>query len=308
LPFVIAGRPLEGTAHGGGGWVTVSPGYFDVFKIPVRRGRADTERDTRNAPPVVIINEAMAQQFWPKSDPLNDRLIIGRNVMKEFAGEPERQIIGVVGNVRDGGLNNDPQPTMYIAQGQVPDGANALNVRLSPIAWVVRTRVEPHSVSARIQEALREASGLPVSNIRTMEEVVSRSTSRDRFNMWLMTVFGGAALLLAAIGIYGLMAYSVAQRTQEIGIRLALGADIGQVRRMVVFQGLRLAVAGVAIGLVTAFLLSRVLAAFLFGVTARDPLVFITVPILLTAVALLAVWLPARRASKVNPLLALRYE
>ncbi len=141
-----------------------------------------------------------------------------------------------------------------------------------------------------------------------MSEVVSRSTSRDRFNMWLMTVFGSAALLLAAIGIYGLMAYSVAQRTQEIGIRLALGADAGQVRRMVVFQGLRLAIVGVVIGLVTAFLLSRVLAAFLYGVTARDPLVFVTVPILLTAVALLAVWLPARRASKVNPLLALRYE
>jgi len=308
LPFVIAGRPLEGTAHGGGGWLTISPGYFDVFKIPVKRGRAFTERDTRNAPAVVIINEAMANQFWPKSDPLNDRLIIGRNVMKEFADEPERQIIGVVGNVRDGGLNNDPQPTMYIAQGQVPDAANALNVRLTPMAWVVRTRVEPHSVSAQVQEALREASGLPVSDIRTMSEVVSRSTSRDRFNMWLMTVFGTTALLLAAIGIYGLMAYSVAQRTQEIGIRLALGADLGQVRRMVVFQGLRLAIAGVVIGLVTAFLLSRVLAAFLYGVTARDPLVFVTVPILLTLVALLAVWLPARRASKVNPLLALRYE
>jgi putative ABC transport system permease protein len=308
LPFVIAGRPLEGTAHGGGGWLTISPGYFDVFKIPVKRGRAFTERDTRNAPPVVIINEAMAQQFWPKGDPLDDRLIIGRSVMREFADEPERQIIGIVGNVRDGGLNNDPQPTMYIAQGQVPDAANALNVRLTPIAWVVRTKVEPHSVSAPIQEALREASGLPVSDIRTMGEVVSRSTSRDRFNMWLMTVFGAAALLLAAIGIYGLMAYSVAQRTQEIGIRLALGADSGQVRRMIVFQGLRLAIVGVGIGLATALLLSRVLAAFLYGVTAQDPLVFVTVPILLTGVAFLAVWLPARRASRVNPLLALRCE
>jgi putative ABC transport system permease protein len=308
LPFVIAGRPLEGTAHGGGGWLTISPGYFDVFKIPVKRGRAFTERDTRNAPPVVIINEAMAQQFWPKGDPLDDRLIIGRSVMREFADEPERQIIGIVGNVRDGGLNNDPQPTMYIAQGQVPDAANALNVRLTPIAWVVRTKVEPHSVSAPIQEALREASGLPVSDIRTMGEVVSRSTSRDRFNMWLMTVFGAAALLLAAIGIYGLMAYSVAQRTQEIGIRLALGADSGPVRRLIVFQGLRLAIVGVGIGLATALLLSRVLAAFLYGVTAQDPLVFVTVPILLTGVAFLAVWLPARRASRVNPLLALRCE
>ena len=308
LPFIIIGRPLEGPSHGGGGWLTVSPGYFEVFKIPVKRGRSFTERDTRSAPPVVIINEAMARQFWPKGDPLTERLAIGRGGMPEFAQEPEREIIGVVGDVRDGGLNNDPFPTMYIPQGQVPDAANALNVRLSPMAWVVRTRVEPHSVSAAVQEALREASGLPVSNIRTMDEVVSVSTSRDRFNMWLMTVFGASALLLAAIGIYGLMAYSVAQRTQEIGIRLALGAGASQVKNMVVLQGLRLAVVGVAIGLTAAFLLSRVLSSFLFGVTPRDPAVFTIVPVVLTAVALLAVWLPARRASRVDPILALRYE
>jgi predicted permease len=308
LPFVIVGRPLEGTSHGGGGWLTISPGYFDVFRIPVKQGRAFTDRDTRNAPPVVIINEAMARQFWPKSDPLSDRLVIGRHVMREFASEPERQIIGVVGNVRDGGLNDEPGPTMYIPQGQVPDAANALNVRLTPIAWVLRTKVEPHSVSAAVQEALREASGLPVSDIRTMSEVVSRSTSRDRFNMWLMTVFGASALLLAAIGIYGLMAYTVAQRTQEIGIRLALGAEARQVKNMVVLQGLRLAIAGVALGLVSAFLLSRVLAALLYGVSARDPAVFVIVPVLLTSVAVLAVWLPARRASRVDPIVALRYE
>jgi predicted permease len=308
LPFIIVGRPLEGPSHGGGGWLTVSPGYFEVFKIPVKRGRSFTERDTRSAPPVVIINEAMARQFWPKGDPLTERLAIGRGGMPEFAQEPEREIIGVVGDVRDGGLNSDPFPTMYIPQGQVPDAANALNVRLSPMAWVVRTRVEPHSVSAAVQEALREASGLPVSNIRTMDEVVSLSTSRDRFNMWLMTVFGASALLLAAIGIYGLMAYSVAQRTQEIGIRLALGAGASQVKNMVVLQGLRLAVVGVAIGLTAAFLLSRILSSFLFGVTPRDPAVFTIVPAVLTAVALLAVWVPARRASRVDPILALRYE
>jgi putative ABC transport system permease protein len=308
LPFIIVGRPLEGTAHGGGGWLTTSPGYFDVFKIPVKQGRAFDDRDTKNAPPVVIINEAMARQYWPKGDPLSDRLAIGRGVMREFADEPERQIIGVVGDVRDGGLSSDPNPTMYIPQGQVPDAANALNVRLTPIAWVVRTRVEPHSVSAAVQEQLREASGLPVSDIRTMSEVVSRSTSRERFNMWLMTIFGGSALLLAAIGIYGLMAYSVAQRTQEIGIRLALGAEANQVKRMVVFQGLRLTLAGVVIGLGASFLLTKIIASQLFGVQPRDPMVFSAVPILLALVALLAVWLPARRASRVDPILALRYE
>ena len=308
LPFVIVGRPLEGPSHGGGGWLTVSPGYFDVFQIPVTRGRALTERDTSSSPPVVIINEAMAQRFWPESDPLNDRLIIGRNVMREFADEPERQIIGVVGNLRDRGLNNDPGPAMYIPQAQVPDAANALNVRLSPMAWVVRTQVEPMSLSAAVQEELRQASGLPVSDIRSMEEVVSRSTSRQRFNMLLMTVFGCSALLLAAIGIYGLMAYSVEQRTQEIGIRLALGAGTGDVRKMVVLQGMRMAMVGVAVGLASAFGLTRFIASFLFGVEAWDPIVFTAVPVLLAAVALLAVWLPARRASRVSPMNALRYE
>jgi len=308
LPFIISGRPLEGPFHGSGRWQTVSPGYFEVFNIPVKRGRTFNDRDDGKGPAVAIINEALARQFFEKSDPLNERLVIGRGVMREFKDEPERQIIGVVSDIRDGSLNSDPQPTMYIPQAQVPDAANALNVRLSPMAWVVRTKVEPHSVSNPVQEQLRQATGLPVTAVRTMDEVISRSTSRDRFFMWLMTLFGSAALLLAAIGIYGLMAYSVAQRTQEIGIRLALGAETGQVRRMVVFQGMRLAVLGVAIGLAAAFGLTRFLESFLFGVTAQDPLVFVVVPLLLTAVAILAVWLPARRASRVSPILALRYE
>jgi putative ABC transport system permease protein len=308
LPFLIVGRPADGPFHGGGSWMTVSPGYFEVFKIPVTRGRSFTELDRGGSPGVVIINEAMARQYWPKADPLNQRLVIGRGIMREFADEPERQIIGVVGDTRDGGLNNEPGPAMYIPQAQVPDAANALNVRLTPMAWVVRTQVEPYSVSAAIQEQLRQATGLPVADVRTMTEVVSLSTSRERFNMWLMTVFGVSALLLAAIGVYGLMAYSVEQRTQEIGIRLALGAQATQVKNMVVFQGMRLALAGVAVGLGAALWLVRVISTFLYGVTARDPLVFVGVPVLLTAVAFVAVWLPARRASVVDPLVALRYE
>jgi putative ABC transport system permease protein len=308
LPFIIVGRPLEGPSHGGGGWLTVSPGYFEVFKIPVKRGRTFNDRDTGQSPAVVIINESMARQFWPKGDPLNDRLAIGRGVMREFKEEPERQIIGIVADIRDGGLNNNPQPTMYIPQSQVPDAANALNVRLTPMAWVVRTRGEPQALSSAIQEKLRQSTGLPVTDVRSMSEVVSLSTSRDRFYMWLMTVFGSSALLLAAIGIYGLMAYSVAQRTQEIGIRLALGAEASQVKNMVVWQGLRLTLAGVVIGLASAFGLTRLIATLLYGVTARDPIVFTSVPLVLGAVAMLAVWLPARRASRVDPIFALRYE
>ena len=307
LPFVIAGRPLEnGPFHGGGGWTTISPGYFEVFKVPVKRGRLFTDRDNSGSTPVVIINEAMARQFWPKADPLNDRLIIGRGVMREFATESERQIVGVVADTRDGGLRSDPQPQMFIPQAQVPDAANALNVRLTPVAWVVRTQTDPNSMSQAIQEQLRQATGLPVANVRSMEEVVSRATSREQFNMWLMSIFGVSALALASIGIYGLMAYSVQQRTQEIGIRLALGAQGTQLEKMVVFQGLRLAVIGIAIGLAASFALARVIATLLFGVTTRDPLVFAGVPVLLAVVAILAVWIPARRAGRVDPVIALR--
>jgi putative ABC transport system permease protein len=307
LPFIVVGRPLDnGPYHGGGGWMTVSPGYFEVFRIPARRGRTITERDDRNGPPVVVINETMARQFFPKADPLGQRLVIGRGVMREFAEEPERQIVGIVADTRDAGLDADPQPMMFIPQAQVPDAANALNVRLSPMSWVVRLRSSSGSLSTTVQDELRKATGLPVSNVRTMDEVVSRSTSRERLNMWLMTVFGCSALLLAAIGIYGLMAYSVEQRTQEIGIRLALGARATQVRTMVVLQGMRLAIAGVVVGLAAALALAQVVASLLFGVTARDPLVFVAVPVVLTAVALVAAWLPARRASRVDPIIALR--
>ncbi len=308
LPFTIVGRPLDKAPfHGGGGWFSVSAGYFEAFKIPVRHGRTFTARDDGAAPPVVIINETMAKRFWSNgADPMNDRLVIGKGVMREFATEQPRQIVGIVADSRDGGLNRDPGPTMFIPQAQQTDAVNALNTRISPIAWVVRTRTEPHALIGPVTEQLRQVTGLPVSDVRTMDEIVVLSTSRQRFNMLLMTVFGGSALLLAAIGIYGLMAYSVAQRTQEIGIRLALGAGGSAVRRMVMVQGMRLALVGVVIGIAAAYGLSRFIASFLFGVKALDPIVFVGIPVLLTAVALLAVWVPARRASRVDPVIALR--
>jgi predicted permease len=307
LPFKIVGRPLDnGPFHGGGAWMTASPGYFDVFKIPVLRGRAFTERDTKDATPVVVINESMAKQFWKNGDPLNDRLVIGRGVMKEFAGEPDRQIIGVVADSRDGGLNQDPGPKLFIPQAQVPDPVNALNLRLTPVAWVIRTSVPPLSISAAVQEQLRQSTGLPVSDIRSMDQIVSRSISRERFNTLLMMVFAVSALALAAIGIYGVMAYAVQQRTREIGVRLALGAQPGVVRTMVVFQGMRLAFVGVVLGVGSAYALSRYMSSLLFGVQPRDPLVFVGVPVLLAGVALLAVWVPAARASRIDPLGALR--
>ena len=309
LPFNVVGRPPgDGPFHGGAAWYTVSSGYFEVFNIPVKRGRTFEDRDDGRGAPVAIINEAMARQFWPQGNPLDDRIVIGRGGMKEFATEPERQIIGIVGDTRDGGLNSDPQPLMFIPQAQVPDAANALNVALSPMVWVARTAGQPQSLAQAIRDQIRQSTGLPVTDVETMQNIAWNSTSQERFNMWLMSVFGCSAFLLAAIGIYGLMAYSVEQRTQEIGIRLALGAQSSQVKYMVIRQGMLLAIIGVVIGVSAALGLGRFISTLLFGVTATDPLVFVGVPVLLTVVALVAVWLPARRASAVDPIIALRYE
>jgi putative ABC transport system permease protein len=309
LPFRVMGRPLEkGPFHGGGGWQTLAPGFFEVFKIPILRGRSFTDRDNASGAPVVIINQAMAKQFWPKGDPLTDRILIGKGIMSELEAEMPRQIIGIAGDIRDGALNRDPRPAMYIPYAQTTDGINALNVRLTPLAWVIRTRAAPMSLLPKIQEQLRQVSGLPVTDVRTMEEVISRSTSRQRFNMLLMSVFAGAALLLAVIGVYGLMAYSVQQRTQEIGIRMALGAETGDVQRMVLFQGMRFALLGVVVGTASAFGLARLLKSFLFGVQSSDPLVFAVVPIVLSLTALGAVWIPALRATRVDPVASLRCE
>src|SRR5262245_20873303 len=308
LPFIIVGRPLEGPATGGGRYMISSPAYFDVFKIPILRGRAFTDQDSAGALPVAIINQAMAKQFWPTGDPLTDRIIIGRGVGPEFTDLPS-QIVGVVGDNRDNGLNSNPGPTMYIPQAQLPDGINALNTRLIPLAWIVRTRVEPHSLIPTIQKELSEVSGgLALAPIRTMDEVVSRSTANEDFNTLALTIFAGTALLLAVIGIFGLTSYSVEQRTQEIGIRLALGAQPRAVRNMVVIQGMRLAIIGVLIGVASAFGLTKLIASLLYGVQARDPVVFASVPMLLSAASLFAVWVPAQRATRVDPVDALRCE
>jgi predicted lysophospholipase L1 biosynthesis ABC-type transport system permease subunit len=250
----------------------------------------------------------MAKQFWKQGDPLADQLIIGRGLGKDFEDVP-RQIIGVVSDIRDNGLARNPNPTMYVPHGQLPDGLNLQLTTLSSLAWVVRTKVEPRSLIKPIQKELTDASGgLAMAPIRTMDEIVSRSTANQDFNTLALTIFAGTALLLAAIGIYGLMAYSVEQRTQEIGIRLALGAEYSDVRNMIVFQGMRLALAGVVIGVASAYGLTKLIASLLYGVKARDPMVFIGVPVMLILVALIAVWVPARRATRVSPIDALRCE
>jgi ABC-type antimicrobial peptide transport system permease subunit len=196
---------------------------------------------------------------------------------------------------------------MIVPVSQVTDGLTGLIASVGPMAWLVRTHGDPHQSIAAISDQLRQASGgFPVGRIRPMEQVVAQSTAREDFNMLLLTIFGAAALLLAAIGIYGLMAYSVQQRAQEMGIRMALGADRARIRNLVVWQGMRLAFAGIILGIGAGFGLTRFIASFLFGVKSWDPVVFVTVPVILSVVALLAVWLPASRAARVDPLQALR--
>ena len=308
LPFTIVGRPNNGQPDGAG-WMATSAGFFEAFKIPIRRGRDFTDNDTAASQGVAIINEAMAKQFWKNGqNPVGQQIVIGHGVGPEFE-EPARLIVGVVGDVRDGGLNRDPFPKMVVPLAQMTDGLTELNSKVAPISWVVRTKLDPHQMTATLTEELRKASGgFPIARVRSMDEVVVSSTARQDFNMLLLSIFGGSALVLAAIGIYGLMAYSVQQRTQEIGIRMAMGADRGRITTMVVWQGMRLALVGVVIGLGAAFGLTNLIASLLYGVKRWDPGVFIAVPVILSAVALFAVWLPALRAAKLNPMEALRTE
>jgi predicted permease len=306
LPFQIAGHPEKGWM--GGRWMSFSPGYLGVFKIPILRGRDFRETDTLAAPGVALINEALANKYWPNQDPVGQYIQIGTG-MGVQANEPPRTIIGVVGDTHNNGLGHPPDPMMMVPAAQVVDWYAAAYSDTSAMIWVARVRGDPHQAFASVTEQLRLGSGgLPVAHVRTMEEVMGSSTARQSFNMLLLSIFGAVALVLAAIGIYGLIAYSVEQRTQEMGIRMALGADPSAIRKLVVWQGMRLSLVGVAVGIAAAFGLTRLIATILFGVKPWDPAVFISAPLILFAVALLAVWLPATRASKLDPMQALRVE
>jgi len=280
--------------------MSISPGYLSLFKIPLLRGRDFTENDNANAPNVDLINEAWARKYWPNEDP------IGKQIRH---GERVETIIGIVTDFHYSGLAQPASPMIIAPIAQVTDDYNAAYANIQPLFWLVRTHGDPHVAIPAVSEQLRIASrGFPVAHIRTMQEVMGRSTARENFNMLLLTVFGAVALLLAAIGIYGLMSYSVAQRAHEMGIRMALGADRTTIRKLVVWQGMRLAIVGVVTGVAASFGLTRLLSTFLFGVKPWDPAVFVSAPLILAATALLAVWLPAARASKVDPMQALRTE
>jgi predicted permease len=308
MGFDVPGRPKgDAPFTGVGGLFSVSWSYFSTFEIPLLRGRAFTEHDDSAAPGVIIINQAMARQYWPNGDPLKDRIQIGAGGPPLDAGP--REIVGIVGDTRDAGVSRDPFPTMYIPIAQMPNPLTALNSQAAPLWWIVRSHVSPYTLRVPIEAALRDATGgLPIARVRTMDEVKARDTARQRFNMILLTMFGISGLFMAAIGVYGVMSYSVQQRTQEMGVRMALGAPASDLRNMVIGQGMLLAFFGLTLGLAGAFWLTRFLTSLLFGLKAWDPIAFIVTPLLLGAVALLAVWIPARRATRIDPMTALRLE
>lgn len=307
LPFEIVGRPPD-RAHFGSRWMSFSPGYLSTFRIPILRGRDFNENDTLGNPLVALVNESLAKQCWPNEDPVGQHVMIGHGLSPETE-EPARTIIGVVGDTHNNGLSHPPDAMMMVPTAQVVDAYAAAYSDTSAQIWVMRTHGDPHQFISIVSEQLRMASGgFPIAHIRTMDEVLGHATARQSFNMLLLTIFGVVALILAAIGIYGLMAYSVAQRTPEMGIRMALGADRESIRKLVVWQGMRLAMTGVVVGIGAAFGLTRLMASLLYGIKAIDAAAFIAAPLLLTGVALVAVWLPAARASRVDPMQALRTE
>ncbi|MDQ3743024.1 MAG: ABC transporter permease [Acidobacteriota bacterium] len=274
-----------------------TPDYFRALGVPVLEGRPFSSRDSADAPNVVIINDMMAQRYWPDESPVGKRISLD----KDDAGRPVwREIIGVVRGVRHDGLEFEPEPQMYtpLSQFSMPFLTFAIHTKGQPLNLVGDLR----------REVLAADKNQPVSDVRTMEQIVSESIAPRQFNMLLLGLFAGIAVLLAAIGIYGVISYSVTQRTRELAIRVALGASPGDVMRLVVRQGLALTGVGLVIGTGLALVVGRLLQSQLLGASDADPLTFVGIPLLLTAVALLACYLPARRAAKVDPMIALRYE
>jgi predicted permease len=309
LPFNIVGRPRGKSDYDGDEqYRPVSPHYFVTLQMPLLRGRPITERDTDSSPLVLVINEAMAKKYWPKQDAMGQTVVLGRGLGPQFEEGP-REIVGIVGNVPETGLADHGESVMYVPEAQVPNGLTELADGLIPFAWVVRTPGDPFALRGAVEREMRAADAMvPVGHLRTMDQIVSTSLARQNFNTLLLTLFAAIALALAAIGIYGLISYAVEQRTQEIGIRVALGAARGQVLRMIVLDGAKLAAIGVAVGLAVAFGVTRLLASLLYGVKATDPLTLAGAAAAIGLVALAASYIPALRAAAVDPNQALRHE
>ncbi len=295
--FNIEGKPAAafGSTENDANIRGISPAYFQALGVPLLKGRFFDRRDGLEAPKVAIVNESFVKRYLPGEDPLGKYLII------DF-GEPfKAEIVGVVGGIRHSSLAQpEPSAEMYVNVIQAPSYRTNL---------VVRAAGDPVQLTAAIRSEVQSLDkDLPVYNVKTMEQHISESAAQPRFRTLLLGLFAGVALVLASIGIYGVISYSVTQRTHEIGLRVALGAQRRDVLRLVVWQGMRMALVGICLGIIGAFVVTRVMSSFLFGVSATDPLTFAGVALLLAGVSFLACYVPARRAAKVDPMVALRYE
>lgn len=278
-------------------YTIASPGYFAAVGTPILRGRPFLESDTSDSMPVTVISETMAKKFWPGQDPL------GKQVAPKSLLYPLATIVGIAADVKRLSLRDSSPPEMYVPYTQ------KLWPSLLTMNVVLRTAQDPAALATNAREAIHFVDpDLPLANIKPLEDIVADSMTVPRFSVLLLGAFGGLALLLATIGMYGVISYNVAQRTQEIGIRIALGAQRRDVLRIVFRYGIRLAAFGIGIGLAVAFGVTRLMNSFLYGIQATDPLTFASVVALLMLVALLACYIPARRAMRVDPMVALRYE
>jgi putative ABC transport system permease protein len=297
--FDIEERPLPEGQRPGAPVRMIATDYFKTMGIPVKQGRVFDERDRFESAPVVIVNERFANKYFPGQNVVGKRILPGFSA--DDTGDKMREIVGVVGNVKHLSLRNEDSPEMYLPQTQIP-----FNV----VSLVIRTNVSnPSALTTSLRKELAAPdSTIPLTSVRVFDEYISRSLARARFNTLLLSIFAGTALLLTAIGIYGVMAYSVSRRTNEIGIRIALGAGKNSIFRLVVGQAMALVGISLIVGLVGAFAATRILNSLLFGVGASDPVTFVAIVLLVSAVAFIAAWLPARRATRVDPIIALRAE
>jgi predicted permease len=300
--FEIEGRvlPPDGRSQSAN-FVPISPEYFDTVGLKLVTGRRFTPQDDQDHPGAVIVNESFVKQYFPNENALGQRMRLGPPA-RIWDGKKltSFEIVGIVRDVKIAGLEAPSEPAYYIPASQAP---------LEDMTILVRTTTDPLSIVGALRQAVWSIDpNQPISNVTTLETIVDDSIAQRRLNMLLMGLFGGLAMLLSGVGIYGLLSQAVTQRTQEMGIRMALGAQVSDVLKLVLKQGMTLALAGIGIGLVAAFLLTRLMRSLLFGVTPNDAMTFIVVAGVLTIVALLACYIPARRATKVDPLVALRYE
>jgi len=303
--LVPEGRPLGESSAINSRFNLVSPNYFHALRVPLKRGRTFVEGDRAGAPKVMLISETLARAAFAGQDPIGKRIACCEAGPD---GKPDwKEVIGVVGDVHAWRLDQDVQPEFYLPMAQAPPASWDWIQRSMDI--VVRSTVEPGALTNSIRQAvLKVDATVPGYDIETMDQLIAGSLEQSRFNMFLMSVFAGVALLLAAVGIYGVLSYLVAQRTHEIGIRMALGAQRGDVLRLVIEQGMRLTLLGISLGLAGALSTFRMLTSLLFGIKATDFTTMTAVSCLLIAVAFWASYIPARRAAKLDPMVALRYE